>query len=421
MPTPAPARAPTAPTRAASRRWPTSICDGAPEIVTGKRAYEADGTPVWTASTPDGYPAIAQFDDDAQPEVVLVASGQLYLLDGMTGEVQWGPVAQPGGGIGGPPTVADFDGDGMPEIGVAGAHSYSVYDPTGTADVVWSMTTQDVSSNATGSSVFDFEGDGVAEVVYGDECYMRAYRGSDGSGAPARSPRRARPSTSTRSSPTWTRTGTRRSSSSPTTATPRCAPNATTRTRSWDGARRGLFVYGDTRDQWVRTRRIWNQHAYHVTNVDASGIIPAVEVNNWSTPRSQRLPPEHPGRGRVQRARSGGAGAGSRPRSLPGQRHPARAHRQRGNLGVAAGVNVSFYPAPPTCPARSSARWPPPSRSCQAPAPVVELADVPLSGDPPYSFFAVADDDGTSTGAVAECHEDNNTGTIADLDCQILD
>lgn len=159
--------------------------DGEPEIVTGRRAYERDGTQRWIATsggTPitDGYPAIGDFDEDAQPEVVLVSQGNVYLIDGLDGVVQWGPIAIPGGGRGGPPTVADFDGDGLPEIGVAGGSSYSVYDPDGATPVLWSRPTQDSSSNATGSAVFDFEGDGAAEVVYADECYLRAYRGSDG-------------------------------------------------------------------------------------------------------------------------------------------------------------------------------------------------------------------------------------------------
>ena len=34
----------------------------------------------------------------------------------------------------------------------------------------------------------------------------------------------------------------------------------------------------------MQTRRIWNQHTYHITNVRADGTIPAVEQNNWLVP-----------------------------------------------------------------------------------------------------------------------------------------
>ena len=47
-----------------------------------------------------------------------------------------------------------------------------------------------------------------------------------------------------------------------------------------DGSQqRGLRIFGD--DQWVRTRPVWNQHAYHVTNVEEDGSIPAVADLNW--------------------------------------------------------------------------------------------------------------------------------------------
>src|SRR5205085_6459019 len=162
----------------------------------------------------DGYPAIADLDLDGDPEVVLVASGMVRVLDGGNGLAWCGvdptgdmcedddtlrtaAIAIPGGGRGGPPTIADFDGDGRPEIAAAGGGSYSVYDlaragedivqpmgapapEPGAIYVRWSQETQDQSSNATGSSVFDFQGDGVAEVVYADECYMRVYSGLDG-------------------------------------------------------------------------------------------------------------------------------------------------------------------------------------------------------------------------------------------------
>lgn len=35
---------------------------------------------------------------------------------------------------------------------------------------------------------------------------------------------------------------------------------------------------------WVRTRRVWNQYTYHVTNVEEDGSIPAVEPANWAQP-----------------------------------------------------------------------------------------------------------------------------------------
>jgi hypothetical protein len=34
----------------------------------------------------------------------------------------------------------------------------------------------------------------------------------------------------------------------------------------------------------VRTRRVWNQHSYHVTNVNEDGSIPKVELPNWKQP-----------------------------------------------------------------------------------------------------------------------------------------
>ncbi|HJL14307.1 MAG TPA: hypothetical protein RMH99_01555 [Sandaracinaceae bacterium LLY-WYZ-13_1] len=394
--------------------------DGEPEVVTGHRAYEANGDERWsTMSIPDGYPAIAQFDADAPPEVVLVASGNLYLLDGMTGAVEWGPIAQPGGGRGGPPTVADFDGDGAPEIGVAGAGSYSVYDPAETDPVLWSRTTQDLSSNATGSSVFDFEGDGAAEVVYGDECYMRVYRGSDGEvllQIPSSSatiheyPLVADVDADGNSEIVIVAND--RVSSIPDTC--RAADSA------WDGNRQGLFVYGDTRDQWVRTRRIWNQHAYHVTNVTAAGEIPRVEMDNWSTPGLNNY------RQNVQ-----GEGVFNAPDLkvlaleviLDGCPETATLRARitnEGNLGAPSGVPVSFYTGTPSMRGTLLGTEPTAVALLPGETTVVELADVALEGDPPYAFVAVVDDDGSDAGVVAECDEDDNAEGIGDLDCDVI-
>src|SRR5262249_576535 len=44
----------------------------------------------------------------------------------------------------------------------------------------------------------------------------------------------------------------------------------------------GVRVFGSANGDWVRTRRIWNSHTYHVTNVDETGGIPAHETPNWT-------------------------------------------------------------------------------------------------------------------------------------------
>ena len=43
----------------------------------------------------------------------------------------------------------------------------------------------------------------------------------------------------------------------------------------------GVLIWGDRLGRWVGARRIWNQHAYHVTNVDENGHIPLHEQNSW--------------------------------------------------------------------------------------------------------------------------------------------
>jgi hypothetical protein len=174
--------------------------DAIPELVTGSGVYQYDAATHAlvreTYSVPGlagGHAALADFDGDGRPEVAVVSDGTVRIQT-IESAVTFPAVTLPGGGHGGPPTVADFDGDGLPEVAAAGANAYSVFDPdclTGAArggacasgrtdGVLWSQPSQDLSSNVTGSSVFDFEGDGAAEVVYGDECFVRVYAGATG-------------------------------------------------------------------------------------------------------------------------------------------------------------------------------------------------------------------------------------------------
>ncbi len=392
--------------------------DEAPEIVTGYRAYEADGTPLWTSPVTDGYPAVAQFDDDPQPEVVLVTTGEVYLLDGLTGRVEWGPIPLPGEGRGGPPTIANFDTDDDPEIGVAGARSYSVYDRAEEGGVLWSMTTEDVSSNATGSSVFDFEGDGPAEVVYADECYLRVYRGSDGE-VLLQVPNS---SATIHEYPLVADVDGDGNSEIVIVANDRLEGIRTqclSNDASWNGARRGLFVYGDTRDQWVRTRRVWHQHAYHVTNVRPDGTIPASEPRNWETPGLNNYRQNVQGEGVFNAPDLKILALEVRLDGCPTSATLRARVTNEGNLGVEAGVLVAFYPGTPGAPGELLGTAMTTSPLLPGGTTVVEL-NVPLTGPAPYAFVAVVDDDGTGAGTVAECDEDDNAAAIGELDCDLL-
>jgi hypothetical protein len=239
--------------------------DGSPEVVAGRTVYNAaGGIDFQNLALPDGLNAVANFDADPEAEVVLVSAGQVWLLE-HTMTVIWGPVPIPGGGFGGPPTIADYDGDGEAEIGVAGLSTYTVFETNGT--VKWSAVVQDASSNRTGSSVFDFEGDGAAEVVYGDELRLWVFRGTDG----------AVLFDTPKSSCTWYEYPLVADVDGDGSAEILGVAN----NNCFAGTERGVFVWGDANDQWALTRPMWNQHTYHITNVNVDGSIPAIEQNNW--------------------------------------------------------------------------------------------------------------------------------------------
>ncbi|TET47100.1 VCBS repeat-containing protein, partial [candidate division TA06 bacterium] len=122
-------------------RWGPLSCvadvdmSGGLELIAGNSVYHSDGSVYWQKAsssgprfvgpgTEDGFPAVADFDTDLYPEIVLVTRGSLYIFE-HDGALKVGPVPIPGADPsdptypGGPPTVYDFDSDGWPEIGVA--------------------------------------------------------------------------------------------------------------------------------------------------------------------------------------------------------------------------------------------------------------------------------------------------------------
>ncbi len=238
--------------------------DGQLEVSAGSSLYDTDGTLLWDDGTYDGPSAAGDFDGDGLPELVHVGSGVVYLT-GADGVVRWS-AAVPGGGSGGAPTVADFDGDGAPEVGVAGAWQYAVLDTDGST--LWTADVQDVSSNVTGSSVFDFEGDGKADVVYADELALWVYDGATGE---VKLHDESHASGTLYEYPLIVDVD-----GDDVTEIVLASNNYTY--SGWNG----ITVIGDATGTWRPSRPVWNQFAYHITNVDDDGGIPAEQESNWT-------------------------------------------------------------------------------------------------------------------------------------------
>ncbi|MCB9569058.1 MAG: VCBS repeat-containing protein [Myxococcales bacterium] len=423
--------------------------DSYPEIVSGRNAWKIDWqvvnnapkvtlTQLWQNNDGgDGYPAIADLDDNGTPEVILVGSSALRVLDGATGKLWCGidpsgvacqnndaartkAIAVRGGGIGGPPTVADFDGDGRPEVGIAGATRYAVYDfnrdgeeivkpmgdpnpAAGAIFVRWARVTQDASSNTTGSSVFDFQGDGAAEVIYNDECFMRVYSGSDGT-----IQLELQNSSSTiHEYPLVVDADADGNSEIVVVAnTLNCnVPNYT--------PRKGLYVYGDAGDGWVPTRKVWTSHTYHVTNVSADGNVPFTEVDNWTVPGLNNY------RQNVQ-----GEGAFNAPDLTVDlsigldlcldQLTLIATVWNKGSEGVPAGVEVAFYEGPD---ASGTLLGKIPTAKALLPGGSTKVNLVIPAPADPTDYYVEVDKASEGNGDIPECHEDNNSSKVTAAQC----
>ncbi|MGB1277922.1 MAG: FG-GAP repeat domain-containing protein, partial [Nannocystaceae bacterium] len=281
--------------------------DGKLEVVNARFAYNTNGDQIAATGLEGIHAAVADLDLDGNPEVAVIANAGQQLPHHLlvwrydadqpngVGVVRGGidingplsPGLCPNGSAGntrggGPPTIADFNGDGTPDVAVAGGIGYAVFDGTQLMDpnvadsetMLWIKQTKDCSSAQTGSSVFDFDGDGSAEVVYSDEHYLRIYQGTTGDVLWQ----------------TCNTTGTLREY--PLVAdvdndgqADIVAVSNDYSSISCDGTKQtGVRIFGDSQGQWVRTRRIWNQHSYHVTNVLEDGTIPSPEMKNWISP-----------------------------------------------------------------------------------------------------------------------------------------
>ncbi len=419
--------------------------DGQLDVVDGQRAYRADGSVIWDLrpdpsdpakpSITGGYHAAGDFDGDGLAEVVVISSGAPHAMF----LVRYDP-ASPGGakilrdkvdinnGIstavfcnkpseygGGPPTVADFNGDGVPDIGAAGAVGYIVFDGKKMMDpavpngeiTLWFQTTHDCSSAVTGSAVFDFNGDGKAEAVYSDEYRLYMYDGLTGENL---------------LTPICNTTGTLweypvvADVDNDGQADIVVASNAYGITCPDDGSKQsGIRVFSSKNGSWVRTRRVWNQHTYHITNISEDGTVPAVEPANWAQPGLNNYRQNRQPEGEFS---APDAVVSVEPKCF-GDFGLVATVRNLGSASLPAGVPVGFYygAAPGTklgdgatkktlYPAEAEAITlllpTPPDAVASGLEKVFAVVD---DGDPPHNWQECRTDNNTSAAVSAVCEE----------------
>lgn len=435
--------------------------DGAPELVAPDGVHRWTGAfwareDYWAPSSRAdaerlGHVAVADFGDfpgsaPGHAEIVVASApasdssatsnGSVRVMT-LEGRLVFGPIPLPADGSGfagrgGPPTVGDFDGDGRREFAVAGGSFYTVFDldcdidtdtgpgcaraPGLPRGVLWSRPSQDRSSNVTGSSVFDFDADGVAEVVYGDECFVRIFRGTDGEVLFSRSAS----SGTGYELPVIADVDGDFNSEIAVALTSGVGCPATdpiyTRGVSSFMNERGVIVLRDVEDRWAASRPIWNQHAYSVTHIRDDGSVPRTSevARNHSDPTLNNFRMNAQGSLERRGAADLTVSLGEEICRAMGETSLRANVCNRGTNPVPDGARVVFYVGAPeggeiACettlprllgPAECTAV------ECPYTLPVGERPDITVVVDP--------------DGEVFECRDGNNRGVIPTGLCELI-
>lgn len=186
---------------------------------------------------------------------------------------------------------------------------------------------------------------------------------------------------------------------------------------SYPHGRVGIRVYEDSRDRWVQSRAIWNQHAYAVTNVEEDGTVPKTSAwaKNWTDPKLNNFRQNTPGNVDATLIPDLTAQAGAKATCILSGTGAATLEGPVCNRGTAAvGTNlvVGFYvgdkkvctgtiaePIPPGACAVATCTWNDPPTSAAA---AVDVKVVPNDG-----------------GAKTECLGTNNEGILQGVFCAL--
>ncbi len=283
--------------RALGGRWPTVPLladitgDGILDIVVAHGwtleviDYFNGGETAWSRTLPDpigspnthgtfGGPAVADLTGDGRPEIIINWGHVIEALRD-DGSVLWRyetnrtDLYRPS-----PITVADVTGDGQVNLVTASAvrsgffiwnHLMMVLDHQG--NLVWEQDVGDTTASASGVAAQDLTGNGAWEILWnGSEDGFLIINGADGKRL---------------FNEPWTASGT--IVEYPTLADVTGNGEAEIVT----AGRNGIFVIGHP-GRWVDSRPVWNQHHYHINNINNDWSIPFVEENSWQLHNTYR-------------------------------------------------------------------------------------------------------------------------------------
>ncbi|MBB6463917.1 Ig-like domain-containing protein [Flammeovirga kamogawensis] len=229
----------------------------------------------------DGFVSIGDFTGNGKAEVVVTCH-----VDGNVGAIYlWSPYTQQfladytftkSKNIG-RCNLGDFDNDGEIEIGTAGKNQYVVLEynaSNSTLDEKWKRSSLDDASEMTGSTLFDFDGDGKIEVVYSEEENLFIWRWDEDS------------QTFIEVSKVTSRAGTR--TEYPLVADVNADGQAEIVMAAQDlngpsaEAIGYITVWGSYDSPWVSCRNLWNQHGYHITNINDDLTVPIQQQDNFN-------------------------------------------------------------------------------------------------------------------------------------------
>ena len=247
--------------------------DGDLEVLFGGSAYTHAGEWLFDAPTvPQNRGSAANFDGDAHPEIYVQYEDAHAVLEHDGALLSTCPTGTQVAGTGSHPVAAhDLDEDGDAELLFSHQDTFYVLGvEAGECVVLWSQKI-DASDAISSGTFFDFLGDGDAEAVYADRTRVRLY-GSAGE-LLFELPRSARASIGNPVVADVDGDGAAEilvGSSEPLDSGGDELTSAPT-----------LVVLENADDRFAPTRRIWNQHTYHHTNVGEDARVPIHEPPHW--------------------------------------------------------------------------------------------------------------------------------------------